>query len=167
MRHAARAALSARPRPVVAVLGAYAEGLRAALADLDLIVVENSSFADGLSGSLRAGLAALPRRCMAAVVLLADMPRITSGHIDRLADAFDRAEPEPSAVVPLRGGRRGNPVLLNLRLLAPDIAGLTGDRGAGPLLRGRSDVLEVAGDAATILDVDTPAALAALRDGAP
>lgn len=163
VRHAAEAALAARPRPVVVVLGAHAGAVRAALAGLDLIHVENPDFRAGLATSLRAGLAALPPVCGAAVVLLGDMPRITSAHIDRLAEAFERADPKPAAIVPVRGGRRGNPVLLNRRLLADDIAGLTGDRGAGLLLKGRSDVLEIAGDASTALDVDTPAALDAIR----
>lgn len=161
VRHAAEAALGAGPRPVIAVLGAHAEAVRAALDGLDLIGVENPDYASGLATSLRAGLAALPASCTAAVVVLGDMPRVTAGHIDRLAAAFAEAAPEPAAVVPVQDGRYGNPVLLNLRRLGADIAQLRGDHGAGPLLRGRTDVLEIPGDAATGLDIDTPAALAA------
>ncbi|MDP4006646.1 nucleotidyltransferase family protein [Methylobacterium sp. NEAU K] len=160
--HAAEAALAAGPRPVVAVLGAHAEAVRAALAGLDLMLIENPDFRAGLATSLRAGLAALPRSCGAAVVVLGDMPRVSAAHIDRLAAAFAEAAREPAAVVPVQDGRRGNPVLLNLRRLADDIARLTGDRGAGPLLRGRPDILEIPGDAATALDIDTPGALRAL-----
>ncbi|MCJ2021319.1 MULTISPECIES: nucleotidyltransferase family protein [unclassified Methylobacterium] len=162
VRHAAEAALGAGPRPVVAVLGAHADAVRAALDDLELIRVENPDYAAGLATSLRAGLAALPASCTAAVVVLGDMPRVTAAHIDRLVAAF--ADAEPAAVVPVQDGRYGNPVLLNLRRLGADIAHLRGDHGAGPLLRGRADVLEIPGDAATGLDIDTPAALAALRD---
>ena len=165
VRHAAEAALAACPRPAVVVLGAHGQAVRAALADLDLIRVDNPDFCDGLATSLRAGIAALPASCDAAVVLLGDMPRIAAAHIDRLAEAFDRAEPKPAAVVSVHGKRRGNPVLLNLRLLAGGIAGLHGDHGAGPLLKGRSDVLEIAGDEATALDIDTRAALAAISGG--
>lgn len=165
VRHAAEAALAARPRPVVVVLGAHAEAVRAALAGLDLIPIENPDYGAGLASSLRAGLAALPPTCGAATVLLGDMPRVTAAHVEGLVAAFDRADPKPAAIVPVRGGRRGNPVLLNLRLLAEAIAGLTGDRGAGPLLAGRSDVLEIEGDESTALDVDTRAALDAIRGG--
>ena len=162
VRHAAEAALGAGPRPVIAVLGAHADAVRAALDGLDLTCLENPDFAAGLATSLRAGLAALPASCSAAVVALGDMPRVTAAHIDRLVAAFAVAEPKPAAVVPVQDGRYGNPVLLNLRRLGPDIAHLRGDHGAGPLLRGRTDVLEIPGDAATGLDIDTPAALAAL-----
>ncbi|KAA0109432.1 nucleotidyltransferase family protein [Methylobacterium sp. P1-11] len=163
VRHAAEAALGARPRPVVAVLGAHAEAVRGALVGLDLIRVDNPDFRAGLATSLRAGLAALPASCSAAVIVLGDMPRVTAAHIDRLADAFALAAEAPAAVVPVQECRRGNPVLLNLRRLGPEIARLAGDRGAGPLLRGRTDVLEIAGDPATALDIDTPDRLAALH----
>ncbi|MEA1834117.1 nucleotidyltransferase family protein [Methylobacterium durans] len=159
VRHAAEAALASRLRPVVAILGAHAAGVRAALRDLDLTCAENPDYADGLSTSLKAGLAALPGEIAAAVILLGDMPRITGADLDRLADAFADADPAPAAVVPVHAGRRGNPVLLNLRRLGPALAALSGDRGAGPLLAGRDDVLEVAGTAGTGFDVDTPEAL--------
>ncbi|MDP4026514.1 nucleotidyltransferase family protein [Methylobacterium sp. NEAU 140] len=161
VRWAADAALAARPRPVVAVLGAHAGAVRAVLAGLDLACVENPDFTAGLATSLRAGVAALPATCAAAIVLLGDMPRVTGAHVDRLAEAFAGAGARPAAVVPVQDGRRGNPVLLNLRLLRAEIAALAGDRGAGPLLAGRTDVLEIPGDVGTALDIDTAQALAA------
>ncbi|MFB0493502.1 molybdenum cofactor cytidylyltransferase [Methylobacterium sp. OAE515] len=166
VRHAAEAALGARPRPVVAVLGAHAQAVRAALDGLDLIGIDNPDYRAGLATSLRAGLAALPETCSAAVVVLGDMPRVTAAHIDRLAAAFAGARVEPAAVVPVQDGRRGNPVLLNLRRLGPEIARLDGDHGAGPLLKGRADVLEIPGDPGTALDIDTPSGLAVLQ-GSP
>ena len=162
VRHAADAALTAGARPVVVVLGAHAERVRAALSGLDLAFVENRDHAAGLSTSLRAGLAGLPAETVGAVVLLADMPRVSAAQIDRLAAAFRDAHPAPAAVVPVLAGRRGNPVLLDRHRLATDLAGLTGDHGAGPLLRHRADVLEIAGEPGTGLDVDTHEALAAL-----
>ncbi len=162
VRHAAEAALAARPRPIVAVLGAHAQAVGAALDGLDVTRVLNPAYAGGLSTTLRAGLAALPPDCTAAIVILGDMPRVGAATIDRLAEAFIRSGGTAGAVVPVHGGRRGNPVLLNLAVLGDAIAALDGDRGAGPLLASRSDVLEIAGDPGTSLDIDTPDALAAL-----
>ena len=159
VRRAAEAALASAARPVVAVLGAHAGAVRTALAGLDLTLVENLDPAAGLSASLRLGLAALPSGTGTAVVLLGDMPRIEAAHIDALIAAYATAAPRPSAVVPVNGGRRGNPVLLDLNRLAADLATLTGDRGAGPLLKRRDDVLEVPADPAVIFDVDTPEGL--------
>lgn len=165
VRHAAETALAARLGPVVVVLGAHADAVRAVLAGLDLAMVDNPLFAQGLSTSLLAGLAALPERVEAVCVLLADMPRIAPAHLAALAEAYRAADPAPAAVVPVHGGRRGNPVLLNRRRLGADLAALTGDQGAGRLLAGRSDVIELAMDAAVAADIDTPEALAALRRG--
>ncbi|ACS38749.1 nucleotidyltransferase family protein [Methylorubrum extorquens] len=159
VRRAAEAALASRAGPVVAVLGAHAEAVRAALARLELRLVENPDPAAGLSTSLRLGLAALPPKTEAAVVLLGDMPRIWPAHIDALIAAYTEATPRPSAVVPVSDGRRGNPVLLDLARLGADLAALTGDHGAGPILKRRGDVLELPADPAVIFDVDTPEAL--------
>ncbi len=163
VRHAAEAAVAADLGPVVTVLGHASAEVRDALAGLPLTLVENPDFADGLSTSLRVGLHALPGEVTAALVLLGDMPRVGPGLLLRLAESFRTAPVAPSAVVPVRDGQRGNPVLLNRRLLGSGIARLTGDRGAGPLLARRDDVLELPVDEAGVLiDVDTPAALAGL-----
>lgn len=162
VRHAAEAAIGAGLGPVVAVLGAHADRVGMALDGLDLVRVPNPAHAEGLSTSLRAGLAALPADLAGVLVLLGDMPRVTTRHLTTLAEAFRRADPVPSAVVPVHAGQRGNPVLLNRQRLGPALARLTGDQGAGRMLAGRDDVLELAMDAGVTLDVDTPAALAAL-----
>ncbi len=159
VRHAAEAACAANLGPVVAVLGPHAPAVRAALAGLDLRTVENPHYAEGLSTSLRAGLAALPASCAGAVVMLGDMPRVAPSLLRRLAEAFDGTA---AAIVPVWAGRRGNPALLNRHRLAVDLDGLRGDRGAAPLLMGRPDVVEIAGEPGTNLDIDTPEALADL-----
>ncbi|MBV9077281.1 MAG: nucleotidyltransferase family protein [Methylobacteriaceae bacterium] len=162
VRHVAETALASRARPVLAVLGHEADAVLAALAGLDLILVENPDYRAGLSTSLRAGFAALPPGAEGALVCLGDMPRISARLLDALGAAW-LAAGRPTALVPTCGGRRGNPVLL-ARALAPAIATLDGDTGAGPLLRGRSDVVEhETGDSAILADIDTADALARLQ----
>jgi molybdenum cofactor cytidylyltransferase len=166
VRHAAQAALASRARPVVAVLGHEREAVAAALEGLDLALVDNPDYARGLSTSLKRGFAALPPDVEAALVLLADMPRIGPTLLDELAAAW-KAAGRPAALVPTHGGRRGNPVVLS-RALEPAIMALEGDHGAGPLLRGRAGVAEWPVDEAGVaLDVDTREALAALGGSPP
>lgn len=156
VRHVAEAALASSAGSVLAVLGHEAERVAAALDGLAVTIVHNPLYADGLSTSLQAGFAALPRRAQAAVILLGDMPLVSGALIDGLVSAWRDAE--PVAVVPTTQGRRGNPVLLS-RALAPEIRTLSGDRGAAPLLEGRTGVLELPiDDMAIHRDVDTPAA---------
>ncbi|HEX2552382.1 MAG TPA: nucleotidyltransferase family protein [Microvirga sp.] len=165
VRHVAEAALASTAHPVIVVTGHRAPEVEAALAGLPLAVAHNPDFAEGLSTSLKRGFAALDPGAEAAIVLLADMPLVDAALIDRLIQCW--RESRPAALVPVSGGRRGNPVVLSA-VLAPEIARLSGDSGAGPLLRGRADVVEEPVDAPGVLhDVDTPAALAALTEGRP
>ena len=159
--HAVRAALQSSARPVLVVLGHEAGRVAQALASCAVRTILNPDHADGLSTSLKAGFAALPPEADAAIVLLGDMPRVKAATIDRLAAAWGARR--SLAVVPTFKGRRGNPVLLS-RALEPDLSALSGDTGAGPLLKGRPGVVECpVDDPAVLQDVDTPEALAALR----
>jgi molybdenum cofactor cytidylyltransferase len=88
VRIAAEEALKSRARPIVVVTGHQPERVQAALRDLDLRIVHNPDFADGLSTSLKAGLSALPDDVDGALVLLADMPRVDATLIDKLMGAF-------------------------------------------------------------------------------
>jgi molybdenum cofactor cytidylyltransferase len=161
---AAEAALASRARPVLVVTGHQADAVRDAVAGLDVTLVANPDYADGLSTSLKAGIRALPRHCEGALVLLGDMPRITGAHLDALTAVF---EPEDGAaiVVPTHNGQRGNPVLWPVEFFA-EMLDLEGDAGARKLIARHADrVREVdLGTDAIFLDVDTPEALARVRE---
>jgi len=161
VRWVAEAALGSRARPVLVVTGHRAAEVERALADLAVAVVRNPDYAEGLSTSLKAGFRALPREAKAAVVLLGDMPLVGAPLVERLIEAW-RDAGQPAALVPVTAGRRSNPVVLSRRLTRAIMA-LDGDRGAAPLLRERSDVVEFPIDDPTLLhDVDTPEALGRL-----
>jgi len=160
VRRAARAALGSRARPVIVVTGHAHDAVAAALAGLDVAIVHNPAYAEGLSASLKAGLAAVPAEADGAAVLLADMPAIDAAAIDRLVEAFDPARGALVAVATVNG-RRGNPVVWSRRFF-PELAAVTGDTGGRALIgRDPAAVVEVELGAAAGLDVDTPEALAA------
>jgi molybdenum cofactor cytidylyltransferase len=182
VRRTVAAVLGSRARPIVVVTGHEAEAVRAALAGLDVRFVHNADFADGMSTSLRVGLAAagasiddrgLPpggsaaegRRGSidAALICLGDMPRLRPEHFDAVIDAFRAGDPA-EIIVPVFDRKRGNPVLWPRRYFA-EIAALSGDVGAKALIDRYADhVRQVAiDDPAILVDVDTPAALAELR----
>jgi molybdenum cofactor cytidylyltransferase len=164
IRHVCEAALASQARPVLVVLGYRGGEVSQALVGLDVKTVDNSDYAQGLASSLQAGFAALPDEAGAALVLLADMPLVETATLKELMAVW-RDAPETRAVIPMHGGKRGNPVLLS-RALEPDIAKLTGDQGAGPLLRRLPGVIEMPCDRDSILrDFDTPEALASEGGG--
>ena len=154
--------LSSAARPVIVVTGHRAEEVRAAIAGRPVQVVHAPDFADGLSASLRAGIAAVPETASAALVCLGDMPLVTGRMIERLIEAYDPDEGR-SVVVPTCRGKIGNPVLWDRRFF-PDIAGLAGDVGARPLLERHSEhVAQVElGTDAVLRDFDTVESLATL-----
>jgi molybdenum cofactor cytidylyltransferase len=163
VRIAVEQALASKASPVFVVTGHQQEQVRAALKDLPVTFVHNPNFADGLSTSVKAGVAALREETDAAIVCLGDMPQVNAVLIDRMLGAFD---PEKGAliVVPTADGKRGNPVLWSRRFF-PELGALEGDVGARTLLAAYPEaVVDVAvtGEGA-FLDVDTPDALAAVR----
>jgi len=162
VRHVVDAAAGSLARPVIVVTGHRAGEVEALLEDATVRIVHNPAFAEGLSTSLKAGFAALPREARAAVILLGDMPLVGASLIDGLVKNW-RALGEPAALVPTLNGRRGNPVVLS-RALEGVIGGLSGDTGAGPVLRGRTDVLEwPTNDEAILQDIDTEGELGRLQ----
>ena len=162
--HAVAAAAASNAAPVIVVTGHGAERVRVALAGADVLFVHNAHFANGMAGSLAAGLVAVPETADAALVLLADMPRVAHVTLDVLIAAYDRERPD--AVVPVHEGRRGNPVLIS-RALFTALLRLTGDEGARRVLAdGAHRVLSCpVDDPGVLIDVDTRETLNALARG--
>ncbi len=165
VRIAAEQVLSSKASSVLVVTGHQADRVRAALQGLDVAFVHNPDFAQGLAGSVKAGIAAVPAQADAAVICLGDMPLIDARLIDRLIAAF---APDRGALIamPVSDGRRGNPVLWSRRFFG-ELMTLEGDIGARHLISRHAEaVAEVAVDGrSAFLDIDTPQALADAQRG--
>jgi molybdenum cofactor cytidylyltransferase len=163
VRIAVEQALASKARPVIVVTGHQRERVEAALSGLDVTFVHNPDYSEGMSTSVKAGIAAVPADADGAIVCLGDMPQVDARLIDRLLAAFD---PEKGAlvVVPTMDGKRGNPVVWSRRFF-PELAALGGDVGARHLIASYPEAVAevaVAGRAA-LVDVDTPDALKELK----
>jgi len=163
INHVVDALIGSRAEPVIVVTGHEATEIADALAGCEVRLVHNPDYADGLSTSLRAGIAAVPADCDGALICLGDMPRVSERVIDALLAAFDPLEGR-AICVPTHRGKRGNPVLWARRFF-PEMSGLSGDVGARHLIGANEElVAEVAiADDAPLIDVDTPAALKAIE----
>jgi molybdenum cofactor cytidylyltransferase len=119
-----------------------------------LIVVEAHDYANGLSASLRTGLAALPKTATGVLVFLGDMPLIPLDAPVRLARALADGA---LAAAPTCQGQRGHPVGFSRAMFAA-LSGLTGDRGARAVLDGLGEqlVLIETDDTGVLVDVDRP-----------
>ncbi len=163
---AARVALASAAARVIVVLPPGAEARRAILRDLPVTIVEAPAAAEGMAGSLRAGIIAIPDAADAVVLMFADMPEVTAAHVDRLLAAFDPAAGREICRAIDADGRPGHPVLFGRRFFE-SLAALTGDRGARDILRDATEYLvdvPTPGRGAT-LDLDTPEAWKAWRAG--
>ena len=162
VRRVAGIALASGAGPVIVVTGFDAARVANALHDLRVTIVHNATFEEGLSSSLRAGLSALPSDSDGTLILLGDMPATESSDLEALMAAF-AAKDRQAICVPVRHGRRGNPVLWGAAYFA-EMMSLSGDVGAKPLMaRHTEHVTEVAaGSDGIFADVDTPSDLARL-----
>ena len=170
--HVLRAARAAGIERLVLVLGRDAAAVRSSLLASDpaalggVLVAVNPDPERGLATSLRLGLAAATAAPVPAgvLVLLGDQPRVRPEVIRALMAAAS-SPAETLAVAPAYAEDGApNPVLL----LAPGwslAAGLSGDRGLGPLLAAAGRRVLRVPVAGANPDVDTPADLAALEGG--
>lgn len=118
--------------------------------------VVNAQASAGLSSSIQTGLSALPAGIGGALIMLADMPGVTSELIAKLCDAFREREGRAIVFPQTANGRQGNPVLWPRALFA-DLKTITGDAGGKAILDAHPDLqhsITISGDAARF-DVDT------------
>jgi CTP:molybdopterin cytidylyltransferase MocA len=123
--------------PVFIALPAPDHPRAALVADLPVTILTAPDAALGLAHTLRAAVAALPP-CNRFLVLLADLPEITTADLQTVLAAPDT---QPGALI-WRGatdlGQSGHPVLFDATL-RPEFATLVGDTGADPIIRANRD----------------------------
>ncbi|MFN3231788.1 MAG: NTP transferase domain-containing protein [Alphaproteobacteria bacterium] len=162
IRHTVENTLGSTAGPVIVVTGRDQGDIQSALEGLEIQFVHNPDFADGMAGSLHAGLNALPDDVDGVAICLGDMPLVTAADINRLIAAFDEEEGR-TICVPTRAGKWGNPVLWS-RLYFEEMQNIKGDKGARGLLHTYADkICEVDIDGDRIFrDFDTPDAFGSL-----
>ncbi|MDO4581381.1 MAG: nucleotidyltransferase family protein [Bacillota bacterium] len=148
-------ALAAQLSPLLLISGAYREEVEAEAAARGVRAVYNPDYAAGQSGSLQAGIAALPPDT-AAMFLLGDQPLVPPEVIRQLLEAYQSSD--APIVVPKGGsGMRGNPTIFAPSLFA-EINDIEGDIGARQVMAAHIDEVCFVdiGDRAVNFDVDTP-----------
>jgi CTP:molybdopterin cytidylyltransferase MocA len=162
LRHQAETAL-ATGAPVIVTLPPDRPERNRALADLPVQTLTVFNPEEGLAASIRTGMAAMPDGAAAVMILLADLPELTTPDLARMIVAFHDDPAAPILRATAEDGAPGHPVILPRRCF-PALMSLRGDDGARSLLRGATDLRLIAlpGARATT-DLDTPEAWAAWR----
>ena len=160
VRHVAEAALTSKVDEVLVVTGHKPQEIRQALTGLNVSFVQNDRFAEGLSTSLSTGIEALSSDTNQALILLGDMPFVTSDMIDQILLA---EKPSGGIAMATCEGKRGNPVLWPAQFFE-ELTRIEGDTGARHVIGANADqVTEVEIGPAAAVDLDTPEAVAAAQ----
>jgi molybdenum cofactor cytidylyltransferase len=156
LQHVVDTVLGSSVQDIFVVLGYRAEQIGALLGDRPVRLVINKDWKRGLSGSVKAGLQALPENYEACFFLLGDQPNVTTELINSMLDRYRRTL--ATIVAPSYRGCRGNPVLFG-RSLFQELLTLEGDRGGRDvILRHQGQVETVEAEEESIfLDIDTRA----------
>jgi len=141
--------------PVVVVLGAEAEAVRAALAGAAVESVDNERWSEGIASSIRAGIAFVERlsAVRAALLLSSDQVALDADVVRRMLGAFDGASGRMVACE--YAGTIGIPALFE-RSRFGELALLAGEAGAKSLLLRHADAVVRLPWPAGAADVDEP-----------
>jgi molybdenum cofactor cytidylyltransferase len=135
LERAIRLANEAGAAPVITVLGANFEMIRASVTLTNSIQAINERWEQGISTSVHAGLHALEEAAplaAGALILACDQPRLPSDYLRVLIETF-ATQAEPSIVASAYAGVVGIPAVFP-RMAFPHLRALRGDRGARALL---------------------------------
>jgi CTP:molybdopterin cytidylyltransferase MocA len=138
LEKALAAACDSRLDEVVVVLGAHAAEIRQSVRLGRARVILNPDHLQGLSTSLRAGIASLDARVDCAMVILGDQPDISTDVVNRLLDT-QAASGLPAAALSF-DGLLHPPVVLARELWA-EIGALQGDVGLRALIRAHPELV--------------------------
>jgi molybdenum cofactor cytidylyltransferase len=116
--------------------------------------VENRDTASGLASSLKAGFLAVPWWATGAMVLLADMPRITTTIIDRLVKTHSET---PGIVIPKCGGELRHPRLFPRQYFGEFLQLADDETGVSVIDSHSNEIVPVrVGEETNYIDIDTP-----------
>ncbi|MDX1742405.1 MAG: nucleotidyltransferase family protein [Ruegeria sp.] len=162
LRRTAMIAMDAAP--VIVALPPAPHPRHDVLDGLDLRRVDIADASEGMNASLRGALAQVPPDAQAVMVLLADLPEITT---DDLNAVLTSVRTHPKKLI-WRGatasGKPGHPVVFD-RSLFDQLGRLTGDNGAQSIVRAHAEKLhlQTLPRQNALLDLDTPEDWAAWR----
>jgi molybdenum cofactor cytidylyltransferase len=154
LQHTVNVALQSPYRPVIVVLGAFADDILPTIAPKPIDVIINTKWEEGMASSIRAGIDYLQKTpdISNVLIMLCDQPHISSRLLTDLVRK--KAQGDKGIVACVYNNTTGVPVLFDKKYF-PELLLLTGQEGAKKLLAAHS------GDIATIdfplgaVDIDT------------
>ena len=155
VHRAVRMALATQPARVFLIVGGNVDAVRAAVADLDVEVVFNAAWEEGLASSVRAAAVALAGSQARCLLLGCDQPALQMSHLRALLEGASVSDSACAATV--HGDALGIPVVVTTSVLA-EARELVGDRGLRAVLqRLPRESIHLLDASELRFDLDTPA----------
>ncbi len=145
---------------VIVVTGYESDKIRAALSDYDTDVtfVNNPLFRSGHTSSIQAGLKVLPKSIDAFMIVLGDMPTITTAHYDLQIDHFQNKYQSEKHLItrPMNEKIPGHPVIFS-NSLKPALSSCISKDGCRSVIKDHHDFLSpyIAKEGVYFTDIDT------------
>lgn len=155
VRRTVRRVAKAGVDPLIVVLGHEADRVREALDGVGFQAVLNAEYERGVNSSLRAGIhAASETAAQAAIIVLADMPFVTTEMIAMLVEIYRRGD--APLVISDYDGVNAPPMLYD-RSLFPELAASEG-QGCGKhvVKRHRHEAAAASWPSEALIDLDAP-----------
>jgi molybdenum cofactor cytidylyltransferase len=141
--------------PIYLVLGANAEKIQAQLPHIEINVVENKDWQEGMGSSIRLGVQAIlesAKKFDGVLILVCDQPYLTESAIQDLVTL--QAAKKTAITASFYANIAGTPALFHASVF-PDLLALKGDQGAKKIIQERDQELAKLQFEKGVLDIDT------------
>lgn len=165
LRRTAEVALATDCYPVVMVIGANKAQIAPEIIDLPLTVIDNPMWHEGMSSSVKMGMAGLYmtyKEVEAVIMLVCDQPYVSVSLLERMIEVYRTKK--PPIVACKYGEEIGVPALFD-RKLFDELLTLSGDKGAKPIVMNHLDEAYLVTFEAGSVDLDTPEDYEAFQKG--
>lgn len=127
--------------------------------------ISNPHFQEGMSSSIKAVLPFI-KDADAVFFQLGDKPFIKKGMVEQMIELYiSRKKNLFDIIVPVYRGRKGHPVLMDIKPYIKELQNLEGDKGLREIIDNHSEnVLFIEGDEGNIFDIDTEGEINILRE---
>lgn len=146
--------LNSNSSQTLVVIGSHKNEIKKALKGLDIILVTNDQFEEGMLSSVQVGVSAVDASADGMIILLADQPMVSEKIINQLITSFQKTD--KGLIIPTYNNKRGHPVLIHSKY-KKSIPMLNSAIGLRELfLTNSHDILEITVETDEILkDIDT------------
>ncbi|AFY57952.1 putative MobA-like protein [Rivularia sp. PCC 7116] len=154
--HAVKIGLNSICKPVLVVLGAYAEKIKPEIDKFPVQILENPVWETGMASSISAGIKAIKQsnhNLDAVIIGLTDQPLISEAVFNQLIQKYQ--ETENKIIASAYDDVVGVPALFHQNLFV-ELMQLEGDKGAKALMRKYQDEVLAIEIPEAAIDIDTP-----------